>query len=120
MSRKKINFMPKTRVSVTVSSVLKELRNKNSDLEFQITHQGLSPGNGKFYNPEELKIVKTFNFEERNNPSHSSILYLIETNDGTRGYSLDAFGAFKNYKDKIFEDFFSKIPTEEKDEKLIF
>jgi hypothetical protein len=45
---------------------------------------------------------------------------LIETNDGTRGYSLDAFGAFKNYKDKIFEDFFSKIPTEEKDEKLIF
>jgi hypothetical protein len=45
VSRKKINFMPKTRVSVTVSSVLKELRNKNSDLEFQITHQGLSPGN---------------------------------------------------------------------------
>jgi len=107
--------MSKTPRSVTVSSILEELRSKNSDFEFQITHQGLSPGNGRFYNPEELKIIKTFSFEERNNPSHSSILYLIETNDGTRGYSLDAFGAFKNYKDKIFEDFFSKIPTEEKD-----
>jgi hypothetical protein len=106
--------------SRTVSSILEKLRSKNSDHEFQMTHQGLASGKGKFYGPEELKIVKTFNFDERTNPSHSSILYVIETNDGVTGYSLDAFGAFKNYKNETHEEFFSKIPKEEKDEKLIF
>jgi len=106
--------------SITVSSILEKLRKKNYALEFQMTHQGLSSGKGKFYTPEELKIVKTFNFEETANPSHASILYVIETRDGETGYSLDAFGAFKNYKNKIHEDFFSRIPTEEKEEKLIF
>src|SRR4051812_11194357 len=95
----------------TVSSILEKLRNKNYDLEFQMTHQGLSSGKGKFYNPEELRIIKTFNFEESSSPSHSSILYVIETNDGETGYSLDAYGAFKNYKNEIHEDFFNKIPT---------
>jgi|SRR3954451_17549885 hypothetical protein len=105
---------------ITVSSILEKLRNKNYDLEFQMTHQGFSLGKGKFYTPDELKIVKTFNFDDRTNPSYSSILYVIETNDGETGYSLDAFGAFKNYKNEIHEDFFNKIPTEEKDEQLIF
>jgi len=104
--------------SVTVSSILEKLRKKNYDLEFQMTHQGLSSGKGKFYNPDELTIVKTFNFDDRTNPSYSSILYVIETNDGETGYSLDAFGALKNYKNKVHEDFFTKIPTLEKDKEL--
>jgi hypothetical protein len=105
---------------ITVSSILKKLHEKNYDHEFQMTHQGLSLGKGKFYAPGELRIVETFNFDDRTNPSYSSILYVIETNDGETGYSLDAYGALKNYKSSSYEDFFSKIPAKEEDEELVF
>jgi hypothetical protein len=93
----------------TVSSVIEELRSKKQDNEFLVTHQGLSAGTGKFYHPDELKITKTYRFEERSNPSYSSILYLIETNDGLKGYSLDAYGAYKNFADEKFETFITKV-----------
>ena len=112
--------MPKTRVSVTVSSVLKELRNKNSDLEFQITHQGLSPGNGKFYNPEDLKIIKTYRFEGESDPSDSTIIYLIEANDGLIGYSMDAYGVYSDHDDDGYDDFIRKIPVEEREDQQIW
>ena len=105
---------------ITVSSILKELREKNYDHEFQMTHQGLSLGKGKFYTPDELRIVEIFDFDDRTNPSYSSMLYVIETNDGETGYSLDAYGALKNYKSSAYEDFFTKIPAKEKDEELVF
>ena len=76
-------------------------------------------GQRKFYTPDELRIVETFNFDDRTNPSYSSILHVIETNDGETGYSLDAYGALKNYKSSAY-DFVSKIPSKEKDQELVF
>jgi len=104
--------MPATPHQTTVSSVIDELRTKKQDHEFLITHQGLSAGTGKFYNPDELKITRTYHFEERTNPSYSSILYLIETNDGLKGYSLDAYGAYKNFRDEKYETFITKVSVQ--------
>lgn len=101
--------MPATPNQTTVSSVIEELRSKKQDLEFLVTHQGLTACTGKYYSPEELKIVRTYHFAEKTNPSYSSILYLIETNDGLKGYSLDAYGAYKNSKDEKFETFITKV-----------
>ncbi len=103
----------------TVSAVLEKLHAKKQDHEFIMTHQGLTAGKGKFYHPEDLKIIKTYYFEGASNPSASSILYLIETNDGLKGYCLDAYGAYNNYKNEIYTGFIKEIPAEEREEECI-
>jgi hypothetical protein len=104
----------------TVSTVLEKLHAKKQDHEFIITHQGFTAGRGKFYHPEDLKIIKTYFFDGSSNPSASSILYLIETNDGLKGYSLDAYGAYNRYKDEVYSRFIKEIPAVDKEEECIF
>jgi hypothetical protein len=104
----------------TLSQVIEKLRLKRQDSEFILTHDGFTIGNGKFYQPNELKIIKTFRFEGESDPSDSSILYVMEGNDGTMGYSVDAYGAFSNHDDVDYNDYIVKIPIEERDEQLIF
>lgn len=104
----------------TLSSVLEKLRIKKRDNEFKITAEGFGIGNGKFYTPDQLTIIKTYRFEGDSDPSDSSIIYLIEANDGLVGYSMDAYGAYSNHDDDGYDDFIRKIPMEERDEQIIF
>lgn len=46
----------------------------------------------KTYKPEEVKIVNFFRFEGQTDPADSSILYVLETVDGTKGTLVDAYG----------------------------
>jgi hypothetical protein len=102
----------------TLSQVIEKLRLKKHDNEFLLSAKGFSVGNGKFYLPEDLKIIKTYRFEGDSDPSDSSILYLIEANDGLIGYSIDAYGAFSNHDDVDYDGFIRKIPTEEHEEQV--
>lgn len=104
----------------TLSQVLEKLRMKRQDNEFRPAQEGFSIGNGKFYQPQDLKIIKTYRFEGESDPADSSILYLLEGNDGTIGYSLDSYGAYSNFDDMQYDDFIRKIPVEERDEQQIF
>jgi len=97
----------------TLSGVLENLRIKKQDNEFIITPKGFSAINGKTYSANELKIIRTYRFEDDSNPSDSSILYLIEANDGLTGYSIDAYGVYSNHDDDGYDDFIKKIPVEE-------
>jgi hypothetical protein len=111
---------PSSKKMTTVSTVLEKLQAKQRNHEFVMTHQGFTAGMGKFYHPEDLKIVKTYFFDDLANPSSSSILYLLETNDGLKGYSLDAYGAYSNDKDDKYCRFIKEIPAEEREEERIF
>jgi hypothetical protein len=104
----------------TLSSVLEKLRIKKHDKEFRMTPEGFSAGTGKFYQPEDLKIIRTYRFEGESDPSDSSIIYVIEANDGLIGYSMDAYGVYSDHEDDGYDDFIRKIPVEERDEQLIF
>ncbi|HXB31595.1 MAG TPA: hypothetical protein VNW49_17345, partial [Puia sp.] len=104
----------------TLSQVIEKLRLKRQDNEFILTPQGFTIGNGKFYQPQDLKIIKTFRFEGESDPSDSSILYVMEANDGSIGYSVDAYGAFSNHDDVDYNGFIVKVPIEEREEKLLF
>jgi hypothetical protein len=104
----------------TVSSVLEKLRIKKHDNEFRMTPEGFTPGNNKYYNPEDLKIIRTYRFEGESDPSDSSIIYLIEANDGLIGYSMDAYGVYSDHGDDGYDDFIRKIQVEERDEQQIF
>ncbi len=111
--------MNKTEMT-TLSSVMEKLRIKRLDKEFRMTPEGFTPGNSKCYTPDQLKIIKTYRFEGDSDPGDSSIIYLIEANDGLRGYSLDAYGVYSDHIDEIYDDFIRKIPVEERDEQQLF
>ena len=104
----------------TLSTIMEKLRLKKQDNEFRMLDKGFGTGNGKYYEPNELKIIRTYRFEGDSDPSDSSILYLIEANDGRIGYSLDAYGVYSNNDDARYDDFIRKIPMEERDEQQIF
>jgi hypothetical protein len=104
----------------TVSTVMEKLRLKRRDNEFTMAPEGFTIGNGKFYQPEDVTIIKTYRFEGESDPSDASIIYVIETKDGLVGYSLDAYGAYSNHDDDGYDDFIRKIKVEDRDEQQIF
>ena len=103
----------------TLSSVLERLRVKGYQNEFILTDQGFTAGKNKHYNPEDLTIIKTYRFEGDSDPADSSILYLIEANDGLIGYTIDVYGAQTDH-DLAYEEFIKKIRVDEREEQVIF
>src|SRR6185437_13105025 len=112
--------MPEQKIPMTtVTNVLEKLRIEKHDSEFRMTPDGFTAGNKKYYNPEDLKIIRTYRFEGESDPSDSSIIYLIEANDGLIGYSIDAYGVYSDHGDDGYDDFIRKIPVDERDEQQI-
>lgn len=103
----------------TLSQVLEKLRLKRHDNEFVMSNGHFVTGNGKQYNPGDLTIIKTYRFEGESDPSDSSILYVIEANDGLTGYSIDAYGVYTNH-DNEYDEFVRKIKIIDRDEQLLF
>lgn len=103
----------------TLTSVLEKLRERNLDTEYRWTEEGFTAGKGKMYEPQDLKIVRTYRFEGDSNPDDSSILYIIEADDGLIGYCLDAYGAITNHGQE-FNNFIRSIPVEGREDQLDF
>lgn len=104
----------------TLSQILEKLRLKKQDNEFQISPKGFCAGNDKYYQPEELRIIRTYRFEGESDPSDNVIVYVIEAKDGMIGYSMDAYGAYSNHMNDGYDEFIKKIPVEEREEQSIF
>jgi hypothetical protein len=105
----------------TLSSVLEKLRIRKQDTEYKYDAKTKSFCSGsKHYRPDELVIIKTYRFEGASDPADSSILYLIEANDGSVGYSMDAYGVYSNNEGEGYDDFIRKIPVQERTEQQIF
>ena len=109
----------KINVMSTLSQVLEKLRIQRRDNEFVMEGEYFTTANGNKYSPEQLTIIKTYRFEGESDPSDSSILYVIEANDGLIGYSIDAYGVYTNH-DAAYDDFMRKIQVQDRDEQLIF
>lgn len=103
----------------TLTTVLERLRERKQDNEFKMDEEGFGAGKGKYYEPEELTIVKTYRFEGDSDPADSTILYLIEANDGLLGYSIDAYGAYTNHTEG-YDEFIKKVKVEDRDEQILF
>ena len=104
----------------TLSSVLEKLRLRKKDNEFRMTSDGFGTTKGKCYQPEDLKIIRTYRFEGESDPADNVILYVIEANDGLMGYNMDAYGAYSNHEGDGYDDFIKKIPMEDKEDNYIF
>lgn len=103
----------------TLSEVMERMRQKKIDTEFRMENGVFTAGKGKTYTPEELTIVKTFRFEGDSDPSDSSILYIIEGDDGLQGYSLDAYGVYSNHdEEEGYDNFIRQIKVNERGDQL--
>ena len=105
----------------TLSQVLEKLRLKKMDNEFRMIEGAFNAGKGKSYAPDELTIIKTYRFEGESDPSDSSIIYIIEANDGLIGYSLDSYGVYSNHdEEEGYDNFIRQVKIAERDEQLLF
>lgn len=105
----------------TLSQVLEKLRIKKQDNEFRLANGKFGAPSGRQYEASDLKVIKTYRFEGDSDPSESSVIYLIEANDGLVGYSIDAYGVYSNHDDEEgYDDFIRKIPVHEKEDEEIF
>ena len=71
--------------------------------DFQITEQGLeSLHKHSNYTPEQIQVVNFFRFEGMSDPDDNAILYVIKTDDGTKGTLIDAYGIYMEPKISTF------------------
>ncbi len=72
----------------------------------------------KVYQPQDVTVVNYFRFEGPSNPDDMSIMYVIETNDGTKGTLIDAYGTYASPEVNQFilevERISKKVVKEEK------
>lgn len=104
----------------TLSQVMNKLASKGYDKELRWTTNGFC-FDDKCFKPEDLTIIKTYRFEGASDPSDMSILYLIKSEDGFIGYSLDAYGVYSNHEDEEgYDNFIRQIPVKDNEEQLLF
>ncbi len=61
------------------------------------------------YHPKDVSILKEHRYEGMSNPSDTSLLYVIETVDGSKGTILANYGA---NADNAIHEFMNMIPEE--------
>lgn len=69
--------------------------------------------NKKSYKAKEVKAVNFYRFEGITDPDDMSILYAIETSDGTKGTLTDAYG---RYSDEATGEFMKQVEIAKKTE----
>ncbi len=81
----------------TLTSCLEYLKGEGYTDDFRISgSELLSSSNRGRFRPEQVKINNFYRFEGPSNPDDNSILYAIETEDGTKGTLIDAYGVYSD------------------------
>lgn len=73
--------------------------------DFKVTENGLlSLHDEKLHQPSDVHVINFFRFEGASDPADNSILYVIETSDGTKGTLTDAYGPYADTQVTKFMD----------------
>src|SRR5437879_13537982 len=79
----------------TVTAQLEELERRGFGAHFGVVGNAVQVLNGgKTFKSDELAIREYYRFEGVSDPGDMSIVYAIESRDGTRGVSVDAVGVY--------------------------
>ena len=83
----------------TMTQAIQGLRDRGFTANFELLdHAFRAVGTGKTFQAEDLTIVEHHRFEGTSDPDDMSVVYAIESKDGTRGIVADAFGTYANPK----------------------
>ena len=92
----------------TITEVISNLKSKFKINDFEYQNDKLiCRETGESFKPEELKINNTYRFEGDSSADDMSVMYYIESDSGTKGILIDAFGTYGNAQ---LEEFVNKIP----------
>ena len=81
----------------SLANCLNRMVTEGYTADFKVTEQGLeAPETDSRYAPEQIQVVNFFRFEGQSDPDDNAILYVIETNDGTKGTLIDAYGVYND------------------------
>lgn len=95
----KPQFDDSTTQMMTLSEGTNIALKKGFNETFKVVGKGLTTeSETNFYSPEQVRIDNFFRFEGYSDPNDNAILYLIVTNDGTKGTLIDSYGAYADAK----------------------
>lgn len=79
----------------TMTEAVEGLKQRGFTANFELLNNTFrAVDGGKTFAADQLTIVEHHRFEGASDPDDLSVLYAIETNDGTRGTVADAFGPY--------------------------
>ncbi|MFP4094991.1 MAG: hypothetical protein ACLFUB_10930 [Cyclobacteriaceae bacterium] len=91
----------------SLTEKMNEMEKKGFETQFKFEEGVLKDKSSqKNYQAQELTIEEEFRFEGESNPSDMSILYAVESKDGTRGTVVDAYGT---YSDNELGEFMARV-----------
>ena len=76
---------------------IQELKKRGFTANFEFLNQAFRDvDSGRTFKADELTIVEHYRFEGASDPDDMSVVYAIESDDGTQGIIADAFGVYVN------------------------
>lgn len=91
----------------SLSVAIKALKEEGYTHDYNVKEEGLENKEaGTLHAPRELKVIKYYRFEGRTNPDDSSVLYVIEAENGEKGLLVDAYGV---YSGQISQEMLDKL-----------
>ncbi len=79
----------------SLATCLNKMMTEGYTEDFKVTEEGLeSLQKNRNYTPEQVHVINFFRFEGPSNPDDNAILYVIETDDGSKGTLVDAYGVY--------------------------
>lgn len=90
--------------------IIDEYQKKGFKGNYRVENMKLIDSKTKIrYSPEDITILKEYRFEGMSNPSDMSILYILKTNDGSKGTVLANYSPSSNIETA---EFFKEIPKD--------
>ncbi|MFN2458181.1 MAG: hypothetical protein ABR502_08280 [Chitinophagaceae bacterium] len=98
----------KTTFMTSMDKCIKKLEEQGYTDQFRVEKKILHSlkDSKKKYKPKDVKAVNFYRFEGDSDPDDMSILFAIETTDGTKGTLIDAYG---NYSDDDTGEFMQEV-----------
>ncbi len=83
----------------TLSECINKAVQKGYTENFKVTGKGLTTEDEEnSYLPENVAISDFHRFEGYSDPQDNAILYIIQTDDGTKGVLIDSYGTYADAK----------------------
>ncbi len=81
----------------SMTEAIQELKERGFTANFEFLDKAFRDvDSGRTFKAEDLTIVEYYRFEGVSDPDDMSVVYAIESNDGTQGIIVDAFGVYAN------------------------
>ena len=91
----------------TLVEAIQDLKKEGYSYDFNLLDHAISAKNLAIaFGPKDFDVKAVFRFEGMSNPSDSSILYAIETNNGVKGILTDSYGV---YSGQVSDEMMEKL-----------